>query len=893
MPDWRSEIEARLPPASLEAVREGDVVHELAQHLDDRYEDLRATGVTDAEARRLVADELNDSEQLERELQAMSGKRVPPPPIGAAVPARLWSDVLQDVRFGLRMLRKTPGFTAVAVVTLALGIGANTAIFTVINAVMLRPLPFAAPDRLVRIWESNPTRGWPTFAVSHANYLDWTAETRGFAQLAASAGAAFTLRDGDHSERVLALAVTHGFLPVLGMAPLMGRNFAPEEDRPGGNVRVALLTYPYWQRRFGGDPRVLGRTLTLNNQPYSVVGVLPEHFNWDGSTLEMLVPLAPDPARNRADHRLLVIGRLQDGTTLQQATSDLTQVARRLEQKYPQSNEGWTVRTLSFYEWIIPEPTRRSLAIFGVAVIAVLLIACSNVASLMLARASGRHKEISVRLALGARRGRVVRQLLVEAALLSLFAGTAGIAIAVGATTLLRNMDAGNLPRLDEVSVDVRVVLFGLAVSLLTGVLFGLVPALTGLRVDVGETLKEGGRSGGAGPARQRMRSALVIGELALSVALLVGAGMLLRSFWQVQKVDPGFDTSRLLSLQITLPLERFDTQAKAWSFYERLFGDLSALPGVQSVAMTSIVPMSPGNTSTNVEVPGRPLASDGTDGSADWRIVSPAYFHTMGIALRGREFTATDDADGQLVTIVSESFAERYWPGEDAIGKAVVLASASDTPRTIIGVARDVRSFGLDTIAAPMAYFPTPEAPRWNPMSIVIRTGGEPSAIAPSARAVLRAIDPTIPFYNVSTADDLLAASMGPRRFMMFLITCFACVALALAAVGLFGVMAYLVTQRAREIGIRLALGAQPTDVFRVILGRGLMLAAAGAIFGVVGALGFSPLLEAFLFEVKTRDPITLVGAPLMLVAIALLASYLPARRAMRVDPVIALREE
>jgi putative ABC transport system permease protein len=578
---------------------------------------------------------------------------------------------------------------------------------------------------------------------------------------------------------------------------------------------------------------------------------------------------------------------------LDQATGDLTEVARRLEQQHPQSNEGWTVRTRSFYEWIIPETTRRSLTIFGVAAIAVLLIACSNVASLLLARATARHKEISVRLALGARRGRVVRQLLVEAVLLSLVAGAAGVLIAIGATTLLRNLEPGGLPRVDELSVDSRVVLFGLAMSVLTGLVFGLVPALTGLRVDVGETLKEGGRSGGGSPARQRMRSLLVVGELALSVALLVGAGMLLRSFWQVQKVDPGFDTAQLLSMQINLPSDRFPTHQRAWNFYDQLLGGLSALPGVHSVAMTSGVPMSPGNTATDVQVPGRPLASDGTDGSADWRIVSPGYFRTMGIRLRGREFTSADDGEGQAVTIVSESFAERYWPGEDAIGKTVVLASAGDMPRMVVGVARDVRSFGLDAVASPMAYFPTPAAARWNPMSIVMRTAGEPSAIAPSARSVLRKIDPTIPFYDVRTADELLAASMGPRRFMMFLILCFACVALALASVGLFGVMAYLVNQRAREIGIRLALGAQPTDVFRTVLRRGLMLATTGAICGVIGALWFAPLLEAFLFEVESRDPFTFVAAPLMLVAIALLACYLPARRAMRVDPVIALREE
>jgi putative ABC transport system permease protein len=901
MPDWRREIERRLPGAAGRSARLDEVVQELAEHLDERYDELRAAGTSEADATTMVLDELNESNALQQEIALMTSARIAPPPIGEDRRAPLVADVWQDVRFAARMLRKSPGFTAVAMLTLALGIGANTAIFTVINAVMLRPLPFHEPDRLVRIWESNPPLGWPRFGVSFPNYLDWAAQTRAFEAIAATAGAAFTLNDGGNAERVVALAATRTFLPVLAATPALGRNFQPEEDRPGGNTRVVLLTHSYWQRRFGGDPDVVGRALTLNNQPYTVVGVLPETFAWGaqagssaaGGGLEMIVPLAPDPKRSRADHRLSVIGRLKDGVSIDQAQFDLAAIAEALQRQYPESNEGWTVLTQSFYNWIVPEETRRSLAIFAIAVIAVLLIACSNVASLLLARASARHREISVRLALGARRSRVIRQLLVEAVLLSLIAGVAGLAVAFGATRALQSMSPDNLPRLNEISVDVRVIAFGFGVSLLTGVLFGLVPAFTGLRVDVSETLKEGTRGGSSSPARQRVRGALVIAELALSVTLLVGAGMLLRSFWQVQQVDPGFATERLLTFQVNLPLDRYDSQIKAWSYYERLLRELASVPGVRGVATTSGVPMSPGNTTGGVRIPGREVVPGEQEGSADWRIISPDYFRTMSIPLRGREFTAADTADAQQVTIISELFAERYWPGEDALGKSVVLRSAGDVPRTIVGIARNVRSFGLDADAAPMSYVPSPTVARWNPTSIVVRTEGEPTAMVGSIRAALRAIDPAIPPYGVTTADALLATTMGPRRFTMFLVTSFATIAVVLASVGLFGVMAYLVSQRAREIGIRLALGARPADVFRSIIGRGFALAAAGALIGVTGAYWLTPLMESFLFEVSAVDPITFITAPVALVAVALLACYLPARRAMRVDPIVALRQE
>ncbi len=891
MRDWRADIEQRLPPSAVTTAQNGDLLNELAQHLEDRFDELRHTGLDADEARRLALAELDHSEQLVRELQ-LRRRHVSPPPLGDSRPT-LTGDLWLDIKFGLRMLRKTPGFTAVAALTLALGIGANTAIFTVINAAMLRPLPFADAERLIRIYEANPAREWLTFGASYPNYLDWVEQARAFDMLSATTPGNPTLMDGGQAERVSALLATHSFLPMLGVTPLLGRNFEAAEDRPGGDTRVAVLTFGYWQRRFGGNPATLGSTIVLNDRPYTVIGILPEAFRW-GPTLDMVLPLAPDPARDRGDHRLSVFGRVQRGVSHDQAAADLVAIAARLEEQFPQSNAGWTVRTVSFYDWIVPAESRRSLQMIGMAVIAVLLIACGNVASLLLARATTRHKEITVRVALGARRGRVVRQLVVESVLLSMVAGGAGLLLAYGTTALLKRMNPEALPRLDEISVDTTVLAYGFLLACGAGVLCGIAPALSGLRVDATESLKEAGRGGGTGPQRQRLRSALVIGELALSVVLLVGAGMLMRSFWQVQKVDPGFDPSNLLTLRINLPLNRYDTQREAWAFYEQLLSGIASLPGVRATATTSAAPMSTGNTSTEVRVPGRMIGNDNQAGSADWRLVSPGYFRVMGITLRGREFAADDAGDRDRVAIVSESFAQRYFPGEDPIGRAVSLSSGGSDPRIVIGVARDVRSFGLDAVSSPMVYFPAPSAASgWPLMTVVVRTQGPPAELAASVRGVLRSLDASIPFYNVATAEELLETSMGPRRFVMSLLAGFAAVAAALASVGLFGVMAYLVSQRAREIGIRLALGARPADVRRSIVGRGLALASAGAALGVVSAYWLSPVMESFLFEVKAVDPIAFVGAPLMLVAVALVASYLPARRAMRVDPITALRDE
>ncbi len=801
-------------------------------------------------------------------------------------------NLFNDLRYGARMLLKNPGFTLIVLLTLALGIGANTAIFSVVNAVMLRQLPFTGADRLVRLNESNPERGWPTFSASHPNFLDWRTRNQTFEALAATSGASFNLKAGQDVEVVRGAVITADFLPVLGVSPVLGRNFLPEEDRPGGNTRVALITHGFWQRRFGGDPSVVGKTLTINDNPFTVVGVLPESFNW-GTRNELFAPLAPDPARSRGDHRLLVIGRMKPSVTLERALADLNTIAQQLAQQYPESNKGWSVTGQKFFDWIVPEQSRRALLVFAGAVIFVLLIACSNVANLLLARAAARQKELAIRVALGAGRARIIRQLLAEALLLALVAGGLGLLIAVWTVEALKTMNPTTLPRLDELSVDGRVLAFSLLISLVTGVLFGLFPALQASRPDLNETLKEGGRSGGGASGRQRVRGALVIAEVALSVALLIGAGLLLRSFAKLQDVKPGFEPGNLLTLRISLPRNRYRENAECWNFYTRLLQETKALPGVQDVALTSLVPLGGGGTAGQVEIPGKPTAPDGSLPSSAWRIISPGYLRTLGIPLRGRDFDERDTAESQPVTIISEDMARRYWPGEDPIGKPVVLRSLGNKTFTIIGVAGDVRSSGLDNEPGPVAYAPTAIAATWATFQLVVRTRTEPMAQTPAVRAILRSIDANVPVYDIQTIEQLLYDSLGSRRFNMFLLGSFAAVALLLASVGLFGVMAYLVSQRTHEIGVRLALGARPRDVFRLVIGRGMLLTLIGAGVGLVAAFGLARFLETLLFQVRPTDALVFTVAPVVLLVVALLACYIPARRAMKVDPMVALRYE
>lgn len=793
---------------------------------------------------------------------------------------------LQDVRYAARSLRKSPGFTFVAAITLALGVGANTAIFGVVNAVMLRPLTFPNPGQLVRIWESNLERDWPTFAVSHPNFLDWRAQAKSFVAMAAMDNIGLTWTSGGEAEVLQGRRVTATFLPTLQVTPLLGRNFFDEEDRPGGNTRVVILGHGFWQRAFGGDPGAIGKTITLNAEPYSIVGVLPASFRW-GDATDMLTPLAPDPARSRADHRLAVIARLADGASLQHATSELETMAARLGVQYPESNKGWGVRLLTFYDWLVPESTRRSLLVLLGAVALVLLIACGNVVNLLLARGTGRQRELSIRAALGATRARLARQLLFESCLIAVLAAGIGVALAVAAVRLLVAFGPDSVPRLDDLSIDGTVLAFALGVALTSMIAFGLAPAIQAARQDPQQSRRADSRGSTSGAGSRRIRAALTVAEVALSVALLIGAGLLIRSFARLQQVDPGFNTSGLMTARVGLPNTAYPGGPAKRAFFERLLADLRGKPGIEAAAIASGPPLTGDFTGGDVKLP---TQSNEEAGSAAWRLAGPGYFAAMGIPLRGREFTSQDVTERPPVAIISAALAERYFPNEDPIGRPLIMRSFTEEPHTIVGVAGDVKTFGLESEAGFVFYGAATQYPTWNPMMLVWRSKA-PSVDA--VRASLRSIDPSVPLSAVSSMDALFEQSVGPRRFNLFLLSVFAGVALALAAIGLFGVMANVVSQRTREIGVRLALGATRSEIFRQILGRGMALAGLGAAIGVGAAMGLSRVMETLLFSVSRSDPITFIAVPFALMTVAALACYLPARRAMRVDPVVALRVE
>ena len=897
MRNWKAEVRTRLAALDLPQTRIASIAEEVGQHLEDRYTHLVTTGLPEDHADRVVVQELDETDVLSREVTQLSRSiNQESPVLGAGARRTWWDSVRQDARYGVRTLRRSPGFTIVAAATLSLGIGASTAIFTVANTVMFRPLPFTDSARLMRLWESNPEKGWPTFSASHPNFLDWRAQSHSFEQLAAQSNAGFTLTSQGTAEIVRAITVTADFLPALGIAPTLGRNFRTDEDRPGGHTTVAILMHDFWQRKFGADPAAVGTSVTLDGRHFDVVGVLPASFQW-GNRTDLLVPLAPDPARARGDHRLLVIGRLASGVSIDQARAEMNGIASRLGQQFPESNGGWSVRISTFYDWIVPEQTRKAILIFMGAVGLVLIIACGNVASLMLARAASREKEISIRTALGANRLRIVCQLLAEAMLVALTAGALGLLIAWGGIRLLTAAGpAVGLPRLDEMAMDVRVFGFALGIAVLSGLCFGLVPALHASRRQINSSLKDTTRGTTDGASQQRLRSGLIVAQVALSVSLLIGAGLLVRSFLQLQQVDPGFAVDHLATMRVILPRTTFNTDGKQRAFYARLLPAIAALPGVHAVAASSGVPLSGGNTGTELDIPGRPIAK-GVPSTADWRLVSPGYFKAMNIPLRGRDFddrdVGTPERPAALVTIISESMARRYWPGEDPIGRPVILHSFGKTPHTIIGVAGDVRSFGLDTDVGPMVYGSAMAYPGWNPMSLVVRCGVDPLSHVTAIRSAIHEIDPTVPLYDPRSLDDLLSDSFGSRRFNMYLLGCFAAAAAVLSCVGLFGVLAYLVAQRRRDIGIRLALGAERRDVISMIVGRGMTLALSGAAIGLVAASAAARVMKSLLFSVSPWDPLTFTAVPLLLCLVALIACYVPAQRASRVDPLVALRSE
>jgi putative ABC transport system permease protein len=895
MPEWKSEIRRRLANSKLEPTREAAIIEELAQHLADCYAELLSSGATAAEAYRRTLAELSGSELLQRELRRLD-RQVTQEPIVLGAPRRtsMIADLWQDLRYGARMLLKAPGFTLIAVTTLALGIGANTAIFSIVNAVLLRPFPYQEPERLVILQES--LSGGAGGTVSYPNFADWrTQNTLCDAIVAVRANESFNFTGAGEPERLQGRLVSAEFFSTLGIKPLLGRGFLAEDDRPGASP-AAILSYGFWQRRFGEDPSVIGKQLTLNNQSFTVVGITPANFQY-GAEADVTVPIGLQAERFRArgaDPGIGVVARLKPNVSEQQAETELNQIAAELEQQYPATNTGRRVRITPLHESFVGNVRQPLLILLG-AVGLVLLIACANVANLLLVRASARQKEMAVRVALGATRRVLVRQLLTESLLLAASGAVFGLLLAFSGTRLIASQLPDGILRLQEAQVDAPVLVFTLAISLLTGLLFGLAPALQASRPNLTESLKQGER--GSSGLRQRLRGVLVIGEIALTLTLLVGASLLIQSFRRLLQVDPGFKAQNLLTMQVSV--NNPDGQQVA-NFFEQLQQNVRNLPGVKSVAVSNGLPF--GNVNRPIFIiEGRPLPEPGKEVGGIRYTVSPAYFQTMGIELiKGRVFTAQDTRDSQRVIVIDEVLAQQHFIDDDPLGKR--LKHGPDAPSLeIVGVVRHVEQDSLDGQRSVQPQFYT----NFNQISLqgmpnnvrrinlLVRTEVEPLSLVSAVRAQVAALNKDQAVFNVRTMEQAVAQSVAPRRFSMLLLTVFAIVALALASLGTYGLMSYAVAQRTREIGVRMALGARVSDVLKLVIGQGMKLAFVGVALGLVASVALTRTIKNLLFNVSATDPVTFAAIALLLALVALLACFVPARRAARVNPMIALRGE
>ncbi|HLL77414.1 MAG TPA: ABC transporter permease [Pyrinomonadaceae bacterium] len=808
--------------------------------------------------------------------------------------------VIQDVRYGVRVLAKNPGFTAVAVLTLALGIGANSAIFSVVNAVLLRPLAYKDPERLVLI-NHNYRKLDLRATVSAPGYTYYREHAQSFSAVAAVTGWNVNLTGDGEPERLQGMTVTPNLFPMLGAEAARGRVLLEEEGQPGRN-KVVVLSDALWQRRFGGDQSVVNRTVTLNGEPYSVVGVMPPSFRFGrefGPPADFWAPIAFTPQQlaptNLTNEYLTVLASLKPGVSLQQAQAELDSIAATLRNQHmPGSDESnWGLLATPMGEQVVGDIRPALLVLLG-AVALVLLISCANVANLTLARAAARQKEIAIRAALGAGRGRVVRQLLTESTLIALAGGAAGLLMANWGLSFLLRINEDKIPRAYEIGLDWRVVAFTAGVSLLTGIVFGLGPAFQSARVDLHDTLKEGGRGGSAGVGR-RVRGALVVAEVSLAVVLLVGAGLLVRSFVSLQHVSPGFRPQQVIAMQVSLPVNRYAEPRQRAAFYRQVAEAMRALPGVRAAGAVSVLPMSGQNQSGSFSIEGRPVAPNESMPHGDRWAATHDYFNAMGIPLlRGRYFSERDAEDAPGVAIVDETMARKYWPNEDPVGKRISFEGGAANPkwREIVGVVGHVKHRGLEGESRTQYYVPHPQNPN-SSMFLVAQAGGDPAALAAPVREAVRSLDRDLPVYRVTTMERLVADSLAQRRFSMLLFGVFAGVALLLAIVGLYGVLSYTVAQRTHEIGIRMALGARASDVLRLVVGQGLWLTLLGVALGLAGALALTRLMAGLLYGVSAFDPATFAVVALLLTAVALLACLIPARRATRVDPTTALRAE
>jgi putative ABC transport system permease protein len=876
---------------------ESEMDAELRFHMEAYAEDLVRGGVPREEALRRARLEFGGIENAKEECREARG-------------VHFVETLLQDLRYGLRTMLRSPGFTVTAVLALALGIGANTAIFSVVNAVLLRPLPYDQPDRLMQVWHTPPQKsfpGMPIFTVSPANFLDWRNQNHSFEGMAAYGFGRYTITGSGHPETLHVVAATNGLLSILHAQPLLGRGFLDSEYEADHEHEV-LLSYGLWRSYFAGNPDVVGKNIQLNAQTFTVVGVMGPEFDFpissnSDSRTQMWKPLAwTDRERAvRDNHNYGVIARLKAGVTLQQAQAELDAISNRLAQEYPNDNKGWGAIAIPMRDDLVGDVRPALLILLG-AVALVLLIACANVANLMLARALSRRKEVAVRTALGATRRRLLQQALSETLLLAFAGGTLGLVFAHYGVILIVKFLAQRLPRSNEIALDGWVLVFTLGISLLTGFAAGLLPALRMSKADLNEALKQGLGRTAADSGGGRTRNVLVVSEVALSLMLLIGAGLLIRSLWALHHVNPGFDPSRVVTMAVSVPPGKFAEPQQQIGYFGRVLDRVRSLPGVQSVGLIDILPLSDDGSHQPISVEGRPPAPMADLPEVDVRLISPGYMSAMHISLlNGRDVDDSDVAGRPGAVLISESMAKSFWPNEDAIGKHLTLYFFPDVPRVVVGVVADVKMTALnETQPAPTLYFPLAQlspvrgaAWRSIPMSLAVRTSAAPLSVLPAITGAIRETDVDVPLLNIRTMDDSVSASLAPERFTMLLLGSFAGLALLLAVVGIYGVMSYSVSRRTNEIGIRVALGASRGDVLLLVVRQAMLLALVGAAIGIAGALALSRLMASQLYGVRPTDPVTFISVAALLLIVALAASYLPARRAMRVEPMAALRYE
>jgi len=814
------------------------------------------------------------------------------------------SGILQDIRYALRQLRKSPGFALVAVITLALGIGANTAIFSVVNGVLLRSLPFPDANRLVRVWHVPPAASFPgmgTFAVSAANYIDWEKQNHVFEKMTIYSFRNFIFSGTDKPEELHASSVSPSFFSTLGVQPMFGSVFTPEEDQPGRN-KVVILSYPFWQEHFGSDRSVVGRDVRLDGENYRIAGVMPANFRIP-EYAQMWTPMAwTDQERAvRGEHHYVVVARLKDGVELKQAQAELDTISSRLAQLYPADDKGWGAIAIPLRDDLVGDARPALLVLLG-AVAFVLLIACVNVANLALAKTISRKKEIAIRTALGATSARVLRQVLTETIILSVTGGALGLICAHFGVRLIVAFLGDRLPRSADVGLDALVLLFTAVLSVLTGIFAGVLPALRLARGDVNDALKQGLGRTDSDTTGQRTRGMLVVSEVALSLMLLVGAGLMIRSFSQINRVNPGFDSHHVSTMTVSISQTKFATPAQQISFYERVLDRVRTLPGVQSAGVIDDIPLSSNGSHQPIAIEGQPVLPMSEQPEVDVRLVSPGYFGAMHTpVVRGRDFNGNDIAGRPETVVISDSFARHFWPNEDPIGKRLTLTFVPGVVREVVGVVGDVKLDSLNetrpmtTLYVPLGQVSASEPSQWRSfsMTLVARADSDPKGTISAIANAVHEIDPEVPLRDIMSMDDVVAQSVSPQRFNMLLLGAFAGLALLLAAVGIYSVLSYSVKRRLREIGVRLALGAQLRDVLRMVIFEGMKPTIVGVAIGATCALLLGRVLSGLIYGVSSADPITFFAVAVLLAGIALFASIIPAYRATRVDPMQALREE